>query len=190
VIEGLAQRRDAGDQSYEIRQATSTVTELAVDETVGLIRVGTRTQVLVAGSALAGFLGSPKGRTLKAAAPGAHDTLSGLLPLLTAAASPSSKGGEDLVLRSWNGPAQQVLEILADTPDRRLGYVELRQQIELSDNQFFGMVNELEGASLVERMNAPDATGGIEVNLTGKGCTLAKQVAGANGPDGDPDLQL
>jgi DNA-binding MarR family transcriptional regulator len=144
------------------------VAELAVDETVRLVRSGSRSEVIAGGKALSGFLASKLAQAAQDGAPGAHDTLNGLLPVLTAAASPASKDGGALVLRSWSGKAREALEHIASTPKGVLGRAELRTRLAVSESYLSHLLADLEAAHLVERISAQGART-VEVHLAPQG---------------------
>jgi hypothetical protein len=124
------------------------VSELAVDETVRLVRYGSRSDLLAGGDTLATFLGGPRGARVKTGAPGAYDTLSGLLPVLSAASSPAGRGGEALVLRSWSGKALAALAAVARAGS--MPRAELRDDLRVSQSHLSHMLKDLEAAQLLE----------------------------------------
>jgi DNA-binding MarR family transcriptional regulator len=145
--------------------------DLAIDEAVRLVRRGSRSDLLTSASALARFLAGPGGRKAQARTPGAHDTLCGLLPVLTAASSPASGDGDSLVLRSWSGKAQAALEQIA-AAGGVLPRIDLRRQLGISESHLSHLLSDLEDASLVERVGAPGRRS-VEVHLAPKGRELA-----------------
>jgi DNA-binding MarR family transcriptional regulator len=171
LVETLARlaRRDGARAEIE------GVSELSIDETVRLIREGAAAEIGAAGVALSGFLGGPLGRRVRELSIGAYDRLSGLVPVLSAAASTSSKGGDGLVLRSWKGNAEVVLAKLREAG----GSAEraaLREALDVSESYLSHLLTDLEGASLVERIRVPGRRG-VSVHLTGEGDALADQVS-------------
>ncbi len=165
LLDALEQLLEMGSPAASL----GVVCELAVDEAVRLVRAGSRTDLLVVGDALATFLGGPRGANVKRGAPGAYDTLSGLLPVLSAASSPASRGGEALVLRSWSGKAQAALAAVARTGS--MPRAELREGLRVSQSHLSHMLKDLEAAHLVERVGGPGRRS-VDVRITAKGRQL------------------
>jgi hypothetical protein len=157
------------------------VVELAVDEAVRLVRGGSRPELVAGGETLAAFLGGRRGANVQSAAPGAYDTLSGLLPVLTAASSPASKGGEEAVLRSWNGKARAALAAVAAERRGFLPRAELRERLEVSESYLSHLLADLEAASLLERVGGHGRRS-VDVRLTSKGRDLVSGQAAPEEP--------
>jgi len=161
------------------RQSLGIIADLAVDEVVRLVRKGSRSDLLSGGGALVSFLAGPRGRVVRDVAPGVYDTLSGILPVLTAASSPASKGGEELVLRTWGESAQEALVILADAPGGVLPCEDLGQQVGIEPPRLPRLLADLEGACLIERM-VPYKGLDADVHLTAKGRNVSLVAAASD----------
>jgi len=159
----------AGGQQID---AMAVVADLAVDESIRLVRRGSRSEIVAAASALSHVLGGPRGRSIQAVAPGSHDTVAGLLPVLDAASSAAGRDGDALVLRSWNGKAREAVKLIAQTPERRLARAELRRRLDVSESYLSHLLADLEAASLVERIGAPGQRG-VDIHLAGRGLAFA-----------------
>lgn len=158
------------------RQAIAVVADLALDESVRLIRRASRGEVVDAGEALARWCSGPRGRAVEAADPGSHAIVAGLMFVLAAAAAPDGKGGDVLVLRSWNGKAREAVELVAAAPDHTLARAELRRRLDVSESYLSHLLADLEAAGLVERIGVPGGRG-VDVHLGGKGFALSSSSA-------------
>jgi hypothetical protein len=168
-LERLLDVMGAQDLAGQSWPALAVLAEMAVDEAVRLVRQGTRMEILEAGDALAGHL-RIEGKFLPTA-PGARDTLKGLLPVLTAAASPSSLGGEGMVLRSWDGKAMRALTIIAASPAGSLTGAVLCGRLGMAALPFGQMISDLEEASLLERIkSSPGDRSGPLLTSKGREC--------------------
>jgi DNA-binding transcriptional ArsR family regulator len=163
LLETAATVADAGGPSA----ALTGLSDLCVAETVRLLRDASTTEVGEASSALRRFLAAPSGRAARVLAAGAHDRLSGLLPLLTAASSPSSKGGQQAVRRAWNGKADEALAKLA-AAGGQLARADLRRQLNVSESYVSHLLTDLEAARLVERISEAGRKS-VTVYLTAEG---------------------
>jgi hypothetical protein len=184
LLDALAPLLNRGSTTASLR----VVVELAVDETVRLVRAGSRTDLVANGEALATFLGGQRGASLRTSTPGAYDTLSGLLPVLTAACSPAGKGSEQAVLRSWNGKAQAALDTVAAERAGFLARSELRARLEVSESYLSHLLADLEAASLLERVGGRGRRS-VDVRLTSKGRQLVTEPAPCEQPAPLPHLR-
>lgn len=169
-------------------EVTSAIAELAVDATVRLVRRGSRSELLEGTEALARVLGGPRGATARAQNAGAYDTLSGLLPVLSAAASPAGRDGSSLVLRSWSGKARRALEQIASTSHGVIARGELRRRLDLSESHLSHMLSDLEEASLLERIAVPGRRS-VEVHITSTGLELVAAKPSRSNPARTPRLR-
>jgi DNA-binding MarR family transcriptional regulator len=169
LVAAIARVADAGGPA----DALDGLSEISVDEVVRLVRAGDATEMVEGGRTLTRFLGSPRGRAACELAPAAHERLAGLVSVLTAAISPSSKGGDALVLRSWNGKAEEALGCLA-ARHGAMPRAELRGELNVSESYISHLLRDLEGAGLVERIGIPGRRG-VEVHLTAEGRDLAPE---------------
>jgi DNA-binding MarR family transcriptional regulator len=174
AIDGLVP--NAADERH--RQAMSVVAEMAIDESVRLIRRAPRAEIVDASSALSRWCSGPAGQAAEAVDPGTHGALAGLMAVLTAAAAPDGKDGDALVLRSWNGNARKVVELVAAAPDSVLARADLRSVLHVSESYLSHLLSDLEAASLVERVLTPGRRG-IDVQLGGRGHALVRAQAQA-----------
>lgn len=167
VLDELAP--NAGDDRYG--QAMGVVAELAVDESVRLIRRASRGEIVDAGTALSRWCGGPNGRAVEATDAGTHAILAGLTFVLGAAAAPDGKDGDALVLRSWNGRAREAVELVAGAPDHTLPRAELRRRLDVSESYLSHLLADLQAARLVERIGNPGRRG-VDVHIGARGFAL------------------
>ena len=154
------------DAPAAARAATS-IAEIGVDETVRLVRSASMPELGAAGQALNQFLTGPRGAKLRTIAPGAHDRLAGLVPVIGAASSPAGKNAREMTLRSWDGRADDVLRALVEH-DGRMERSELRSRLGVSESYLSHLLRDLEAARLVERTSQPGRRG-VTVLLSGEG---------------------
>jgi hypothetical protein len=158
--------------------------ELAVDELVRLVRQADLAELRAATATLQRYVSGPRGTALEAVAPDALDQLDGLLPVLAAAASPSSRAGADMVLRSWDGRPREVVEHLAAVTGHRLPRARLREQLGISESHLSHLLADLEAAGLAERVRTPGRRA-VDVVLGPVGLRMADEGLVPVPPDGD-----
>ena len=148
----VAALRDEVGRDDVVSATVAGLVELAVDETVRQVRQAPQAELAAALDGLRRFLAAQEGRRLASVAPAPAATLAGLQAVLTASATPDSRGGADLVRRSWGGHADQILRALAEAPEHHLPRSRLRTMLELEQSHLSHILRDLEAAQLVERI--------------------------------------
>lgn len=124
---------------------------LLLGEAVRLIRLGTRGEVADASVALVRFLSSPDGGKLSSMDPEAYRLISAASVALGAATPAASLGGDEMVLRSWDGEALRILRLLASAEDGSMTVDELLAAADLEWRDAAGPIVDLESSGLVVR---------------------------------------
>lgn len=129
------------------------VAGLTLAESIRLIRMGTRTEIAEASDELSQLLITSAGERLGQNQPEAYRLLSGAAVALGAATSASSKGGAQMVMRSWKGKAKEVVKLLLDAPGEQAQRSYLREKVGITDHSHFShLLSDLEAARLIARV--------------------------------------
>jgi DNA-binding MarR family transcriptional regulator len=131
---------------------TDQLADFVMEESIRLIRLGTRVELADAAVALSEMMIAPVAGVLEERYPDAHAVLGAASIALAVAISPASKGGELAVLRSWNGNALEVLRRVSRCPGQSIPRKKLRHELELEESYLSHLLRDLEAASLIERI--------------------------------------
>lgn len=145
-------------------QRLTIIAQLVVGAAVRLIRGGGREDLANAGTALSEYLASASARAAERMAAGPHGDIVGLLPVLTVATSAASSGGSEMVLRSWGGRAEEVVQMLHAAPTHMLPRASLRNRLGVSESYLSHLLSDLEQAHLIERVGQPGRRS-VEIHL-------------------------
>jgi hypothetical protein len=126
---------------------------LIIAETVRLIRLGNRSELAEGALELAQLVARAEAETIVNSHPESHRLASGAAVVLGAASAPSSGGGEMVVLRSWNGKAREVVELLSRAHDKALARTELRSALgDPTESHLSHLLADLEASGLAVRI--------------------------------------
>jgi DNA-binding MarR family transcriptional regulator len=138
--------------SRSVPRATHQLAILIRSEAIRLIRLGTPRESSDAATALSRVVIGHRARHLEETDPEALRIVSASFSVLGAAVAPSSTGAELNVLRSWNGLAQRVVELLHDQPPHEMERAELRERLGIDDQSHLShILRDLEASGLVVR---------------------------------------
>jgi DNA-binding transcriptional ArsR family regulator len=121
-------------------------------ETVHLIRLGTRPELADASAVLSRLLTTQVAGEIAEHYPAAHTALNSAADVLVVAASPSSRGGEFTVLRSYSGRALAAVWHVDRAECRALPRAELLGRLGIEESYMSHILADLETAGLIERI--------------------------------------
>ena len=150
---------------------------LIVAETVRLIRLGTREELAASALELAQLSLRAERSLVAKLNPEAVRLVGGASLVLGAAGAPSSSGGEEAVLRSWNGRARQAVEILSHASGQALPRAELRARLgNLGESYLSHLLADLEASGLAVRIKE-GRTVTVHLGPTGREEHVQERVA-------------
>jgi nucleotide-binding universal stress UspA family protein len=138
-------------QRLNIPQPSSQIAELALAETVRLIRLGAGSELADQAAEVARMTSGRRGAELEELDADVYRRFRASATVLRAAAAPSSRGGELTVLRGWNGRARQVAALVQAADDQIVSRSEIRRRFGFSQSHTSHMLADLEDAALIVR---------------------------------------
>ena len=153
LLEALAQALSApGERSRSLPARSSQLVDLVIAEVVRLIRLGATSDLARDARRLSRATTGRRGTRLADADANVHRRLEAASIVLSAAAAPTSRGGELNVLRAWSGKARRLVAMVASAEGESLPRARCRKDLELSESAFSHLLADVEEAGLLVRV--------------------------------------
>lgn len=150
----VASMEDAFARKDEEPSRVVKVGDVILAEAIRLIRLGNGEELADAAVLANRLMLTPEVKALRRSRPGAHRALAAAAKTLTVAASPSSKGAELAVLRSWAGKARSLVGVVSQADGLAVPRARLKQLLGVDDSYLSHLLADLEATGLVERVKA------------------------------------